>query len=50
MIVTSIGSNDSKGIVLGGNGGDNNRPQNNIPPKVSWADIVKAIVINHHHQ
>jgi hypothetical protein len=29
----TIGSNDSKGIVLGGSGGgDNSHPQNNIPP------------------
>ena len=36
----SIGSNDSERIVLGGRGGDKSHPQNNIPLKVSWADIV----------
>jgi hypothetical protein len=35
-----IGSNDSERIVLGGRGGDKSHPQNNIPLKVSWADIV----------
>ena len=35
-----IGSNNSDRIVLGGSGGDKSHPQNNIPLKVSWADIV----------
>ena len=39
-MVEIIGSNDSERIVLGGRGGDKSHPQNNIPLKVSWADIV----------
>ena len=40
----SIGSNDSEGIVSGGSGGDNGHPQNNIPSKLSWADVVNGKV------
>ena len=39
-IMQTIGNNDSERIVLGGRGGDKSHPQNNIPLKVSWADIV----------